>query len=143
MTGDTRKRAAVLGKVLAAAAVALPGAYGALKGSEAAGEREVRLERAVRDEQERALQAHLRGLREEIAALRRESVTHDELLEVVVKLAARAQSAESRTTSAASPEVDALRRRAAAKKPRSGPTSLPTLRPAAAVRQEIEQRAAF
>jgi hypothetical protein len=151
-----KKRVALLGKVLAAAIVALPGAYGALKGSTSVDaskvetvETKAKTETAVRDRQEADLQKHVAALAAEVAALRASAVTHKDLVDLVVRLRSqphryrrteRERELERRVEALRAKSVVADNLAVAAKVTKAG---LPKLRPAAKVRRVLEQRAGF
>lgn len=153
-----KKRIALIGKVVAAIIVALPGAYGAVKSAGAADDSKVELEKAVRDKQEATLQEHVKVLRAELDALRKAAVTHKELLELAMKLRDRATVVRPRSPArrtelsarerALAAELAALKKKQAAAKVATGGAKakaekLPKLRPAPAVRTDIAQKKSF
>lgn len=159
VAGETeRRRRAVLGKLLAAVLVAMPGAYAAVRTQDSADAGKLRTEVVVRDRQEDAFRRHFEVIRTEIRAVREAAVTHRELLDVIVKFRARTTSARPRSPArraAASvrereleEELRALRTkertaRAAGRRTAAAQRALPRLRPAAVVRRDVERKMAF
>jgi aconitase A len=150
-----KKRIALIGKVVAAVIVALPGAYGAVRGASSADDATVELERKIRDRQEAALQQHVKALRAEIDALRKATVSHKELLELAMKLRARHEVVRPRSPArrtevsererALAAELAELKRKQVEGKAASGAakattTKLPKLRLAPALRQDVAQK---
>jgi methionine synthase II (cobalamin-independent) len=149
-----KKRIALLGKVVAATLVALPGAYGAVRGATSADGSTVELERKLRDRQEAALQQHVRALRTEIDALRKATVSHKELLELALRLRNRARVVRPRSPTRRTEvsereqelerEIAALKRKQKAaekaEKTAERATKLPALRSAPALRQDLQKK---
>lgn len=150
-----KKRVATIGKVVAAVIVALPGAYGAVRGASSADDSKVELERKIRDRQEETLQLHVKALRAEIEALRKATVSHKELLELAMKLRARHEVVRPRSPArrvelserekALAAELAELKKkqaegRAKEEKAKATAAKLPKLRPAPALRQDVAQK---
>lgn len=149
--GENGRRAA-LAKLIAAVLVALPGSYAAVRTQYAADEDVVKTEVKVRDVQEAVIQKHVEAIRREIEALRKSSVTHRELLDLVLRLRDRERVPRPRSPARAreaeedelQKKIETLRKRdAAGKRARSTSAAvqrkLPAFRPAPALRKAIRK----
>lgn len=158
--GDTKPRgkwAKLIPIASALIVAATPGVYSAWQSARQAWEQ--RLEKRVRDTQEGDLQAAVKANADAIKALKGGMVTHRDLLDLVVKLRAEPPAAthRPRTSSnrpAAAPRgaldsaIAKLRGKArgetaARQKAAQALKRAPALKPAAKVRDQIQQKAAF
>jgi hypothetical protein len=148
-----------IGSALVVAAT--PGVYSAWQSAKQAFEQ--RLEKRVRDTQEGDLQAVVKANTEAIKALKASMVTHRDLVDLIVKLQASNRPAVARPTPRPRPRpnpaadgasrplssaIAALRTKAAAgskarQKAAQALKRAPALKPAAKVRDQIEQKKAF